>query len=255
MNTQKTGILIAEARREKGLTQKQLALQLHVSDRTISKWERGVGFPDVTLLEPLAQTLEVSIIDLIQGERGNDTPSEITIRSAIQTIGQQLKANMRKQLSCLIACIALLLFLLGLGYMVLEVTGAFSKEIAFEKAVGVYVDGVKIAESNASVSGKRRTFRQNSFYGHFAIDYIDKTCRKDVTAIIKWNSPSPGHTQMLYDVHGTTWLEGNQSVITHIYISDDMNTFALKLADGTVIATDEYLVPLIMLEQHYPLDF
>ena len=52
-----TGALIAQLRKEQGLTQKQLAEQLHISDRTISKWERGAGFPDVSLLEPLADVL------------------------------------------------------------------------------------------------------------------------------------------------------------------------------------------------------
>lgn len=47
--------------REKGLTQKQLAEQLGVSDRTVSKWERGAGFPDVSLLAPLSDALEVPV--------------------------------------------------------------------------------------------------------------------------------------------------------------------------------------------------
>ena len=54
MNREKTGFLIAAARKEKNMTQKDLAKALHVSDRAVSKWERGAGFPDVGLLEPLA---------------------------------------------------------------------------------------------------------------------------------------------------------------------------------------------------------
>lgn len=61
MAVQKTGTLISAVRKEKGLTQKQLAEQLHVSDRTISKWECGSGFPDISLLEPLADALDVSV--------------------------------------------------------------------------------------------------------------------------------------------------------------------------------------------------
>ena len=51
MDREKTGALIAAARKERGLTQKELAERLHISDRAVSKWERGVGFPDVSLLE------------------------------------------------------------------------------------------------------------------------------------------------------------------------------------------------------------
>ena len=62
-----TGALIAQLRKEQGLTQKQLADQLHISDRTISKWERGAGFPDVSLLEPLADALHCSVVSLLEG--------------------------------------------------------------------------------------------------------------------------------------------------------------------------------------------
>lgn len=55
MDKAKTGALIAEVRKMKNLTQKDLAETLHVSDRAVSKWERGAGFPDVSLLEPFTE--------------------------------------------------------------------------------------------------------------------------------------------------------------------------------------------------------
>ena len=69
INCQNTGALIAEARKEHGLTQKELAGMLSVSDRTISKWERGAGFPDISLLEPLAEALDLSIAEIVTGEK------------------------------------------------------------------------------------------------------------------------------------------------------------------------------------------
>ena len=54
MNTEKTGLLIAKLRKEKGMTQKDLANTLHVSDKAISRWETGQGFPEVSLLSSLA---------------------------------------------------------------------------------------------------------------------------------------------------------------------------------------------------------
>ena len=53
MDNIKTGNLIREARKEKGLTQLELAERLHVSDRAVSKWERGLNYPDMAMLEPL----------------------------------------------------------------------------------------------------------------------------------------------------------------------------------------------------------
>ncbi len=67
MDLQKTGALIAQARKEKGLTQQQLARQLHISHTTVSKWERGLGFPEVSLLEPLAQALDLTLDQLFKG--------------------------------------------------------------------------------------------------------------------------------------------------------------------------------------------
>lgn len=75
MDYKKTGELIAAVRREKNLTQKELASLLDISDTTVSKWERGVGFPDVSLIEPLAQTLGISVAALFRGERDAEQPT------------------------------------------------------------------------------------------------------------------------------------------------------------------------------------
>ena len=69
MNNEKTGMLIAQIRKEKGLTQKQLADRIGVSNATISKWETAKGFPDISLIEPLAEALDISVSEIIAGER------------------------------------------------------------------------------------------------------------------------------------------------------------------------------------------
>ena len=73
-----TGSFIKELRKEKNMTQKQLADHLHITDRAVSKWERGVCAPDISLLEPLAEILGVSIVELIQGERA-EAPQEAEV--------------------------------------------------------------------------------------------------------------------------------------------------------------------------------
>ena len=69
MDNQHTGRLIRELRTERGMTQRELAQQLHVTDRAVSKWERGLCAPDLSLLEPLAEALGCSIPELIAGQR------------------------------------------------------------------------------------------------------------------------------------------------------------------------------------------
>ena len=68
MNTYVTGSTIRQLREAKGLTQAELAGMLSVSAKTISKWETAKGLPDISLLEPLAAALGVSVLELMQGE-------------------------------------------------------------------------------------------------------------------------------------------------------------------------------------------
>ena len=68
MNNYVTGTTIKTLREAKGLTQAELADQLGVSDKAVSKWETGKGFPDSSLLQPLAAALGVSVIELLHGE-------------------------------------------------------------------------------------------------------------------------------------------------------------------------------------------
>lgn len=67
MDCSKTGKIIFELRKEKGMTQKQLADAINISDKTVSKWERGLGCPDVSLLGELSEVLEVNVEKLLGG--------------------------------------------------------------------------------------------------------------------------------------------------------------------------------------------
>ncbi len=68
-NENKVGKLIAEIRKEKGLTQHELADRLLVSDKTVSKWECGLGLPDTTLLNKISEELGITTDELLQGKR------------------------------------------------------------------------------------------------------------------------------------------------------------------------------------------
>ena len=69
MNHYVTGAAIKALREKKRLTQQQLAEKLSVSDKAVSKWETGKGFPDISLLELLASVLQVSLPELLSGEQ------------------------------------------------------------------------------------------------------------------------------------------------------------------------------------------
>ena len=90
------GQVIRKYRKEKDMTQKQLADQLHITDRAVSKWERGVCAPDISLLEPLAEILEVSIVELIQGERAKaPQEAETSAREIISYSQNEVRRKVR----------------------------------------------------------------------------------------------------------------------------------------------------------------
>lgn len=94
MDRTKTGALIAAARKEQNMTQKELAAALHVSDRAVSKWERGAGFPDISLLEPLADALGLGVLDLLRGERGTaEVESDGQVRGAVRIVVREANKN------------------------------------------------------------------------------------------------------------------------------------------------------------------
>ena len=67
MNQYVTGAVIRELREKSGMTQARLAEKLGVSDKTVSKWETAKGYPDITLLEPIAEAFRISVTELISG--------------------------------------------------------------------------------------------------------------------------------------------------------------------------------------------
>lgn len=68
MNAEKTGKIIYESRRKKGMTQKELAEAISVTDKAVCKWEKGHGCPDITLLSQLSKVLEIDILSILRGE-------------------------------------------------------------------------------------------------------------------------------------------------------------------------------------------
>ena len=90
MNQNRIGEFIQRSRKEKGWTQKELAEQIGVSDKTISKWENGNSVPDTGILASLCEVLEISVNELISGEK---LPSEDYTKKAEENIMNLLQEN------------------------------------------------------------------------------------------------------------------------------------------------------------------
>lgn len=109
MEKNKIGLFIANKRKEKGLTQQELGNFLYVTDKAISKWERGLSLPDITLLTKLAKTLDVSVNDILNGEKTN---KNIDITSEISQITKEINDNNHKNKIKLMTIIAILIIIL-----------------------------------------------------------------------------------------------------------------------------------------------
>ena len=100
MDIIKTGNLIKELRTEKGLTQKELSEKLNVSTAAVSKWENGKGFPDISILEKLSSELEISITELVKGERTEETTeSDSVAKEIIEISKKEIKFEKARRIS------------------------------------------------------------------------------------------------------------------------------------------------------------
>lgn len=128
MNQKKTGRFLKELRKEKGLTQEQFSEIFGVSNRSISRWENGVNMPDLDLVIEIANYYEVTIDELLDGERKDDmidkkTP-ETLLKVADYSNNEKMVFSRRLNLLFILGVIAFII------YMVLDIRGLTS--------VGIY---------------------------------------------------------------------------------------------------------------------
>lgn len=137
MDKQLLGAFIAERRKQQGMTQAALAQALHVTDKAVSKWERGLSYPDVTLLQPLADVFRLKVDDLLtcrseesevhmannspspQCEQANGSPA---VQSVLTISAENTQRQKRRQRR--IAAIAALVIVLIAVLVVLQHDGA-----------------------------------------------------------------------------------------------------------------------------------
>lgn len=124
MDLNKTGKFIALIRKEKGLTQRELAEKLNLSEKTISKWERGVGFPNISLILPLCKCLEIDANELMTGERLQDKQYRINAENNLLKLMDKTSPKLKYTIST-ISAIVTILIILGLillaGFVIEEV--------------------------------------------------------------------------------------------------------------------------------------
>ena len=89
MNAKKFGSFLAALRKEQDMTQAELASKLQVTDKAVSRWERGIGLPDISMLEPLAEALHITVLELLRSEKMNE--QELSPEDVSETVIETLK--------------------------------------------------------------------------------------------------------------------------------------------------------------------
>jgi transcriptional regulator with XRE-family HTH domain/DNA-directed RNA polymerase subunit RPC12/RpoP len=124
MDQTKIGNFIATLRKEKSYTQLELADILGISDKTISKWERGIGIPDVSLMLPLCEVLKITVNELLTGERLTDISykekAEDNIMDLIKEKQESKKKIIIAIISCLMGLISAITMFMVASYVVME---------------------------------------------------------------------------------------------------------------------------------------
>ena len=144
MNQVQIGRFLAQERKRKGYTQKQLSEKLGISDKTVSKWECGNGFPEVSLLLPLCGELDITVNELLSGERVCEEDYRRKAEENMVNLVKEAQESRKKIiLSAMVAGLALLA-----AVPLIVLSGALSMETwlrALLIAIGLVVIAIGIA--------------------------------------------------------------------------------------------------------------
>lgn len=113
MDQRKTGAFLKQLRKEKNLTQEQLAERFHISGRTVSRWETGSNMPDLSILVELSDFYAVDIREILEGERKSGNMNEEakdTLKKIAEFTAEEKRQLKRKMAGMMIGCVILLVF-------------------------------------------------------------------------------------------------------------------------------------------------
>ena len=183
MDQMKIGNFLKELRKEKGITQAQLAETLNVSARTVSRWETGSNMPDISILVDIADYYDISIPDIINGERKSEIMNEEE-RKIAKTMSDYATTEKEKifkemKIQSIMGVCALVL------YWILHETDAYIYSDALEKLTG-YCEtlvSVSVIMMAAYTTGSLSKLRSKS-WKFFMIENLPKPVRLIVSAVV-----------------------------------------------------------------------
>lgn len=213
MDASKTGSFIAELRKSKGYTQKTLAERLDVSDKAISRWETGKGFPDTSLLKPLSDELGISVSELLAGERiPEETIKEKTDHVIVTSMTDSKKELSKMKILC--SVLAILVILCLVITLIPMVTQPSAIEFVNNGSTYAYYALAK---------------------GDQGICYNDMI-RKDFDGGFEYYTPDGTQRYVFTTIHG-----GSEPVLSYMHHSGDGMLFGFPIGADTVIKGNDDL--------------
>ena len=144
MTSKECGGFISELRKEKKLTQKELAEKINVSDKAVSRWETGKGYPDVTSLVSLSEYFDVSVNELLAGKRLTVEDIKETADENLISVFEQVQKNKKKQIVQITLYTVVLLVVLSpvLSIVFKEFFVTIYKEVKTENVISAIIPTV-----------------------------------------------------------------------------------------------------------------
>lgn len=212
MKRKKIGLFIQEKRKEKNLTQQSLGEILGVTDRTIINWEKGKCIPDYSLLIPLCKTLDITIDELINGEKAKESKDSIEL--IIEYLDRNHKVNLKQKKSLG------KIFLIGGSLVSLFIMTFIRSNSIIYYQIGIpnpdiYITiGTILAIIGFSLINKKYHFKKRFILNIiFIISYLSILTIYDTVNIIIYNQPPRFSISALFEGN----LEMHQTIFYNVY--------------------------------------
>ena len=172
MNQEKIGNFIKSLRKEKNMTQNELALKLGVTDKAISKWENGRGLPDLSLIKDVSDILGVTVNELLTGEK-LDSKEEVFENNIINTINYTNNKIKSKNKYIIILSLTIVVILTFLSFFIIDVNKMRKGEDVLFSTWGFkYISSIKLDEAKITNSIEDYILKLDGYYDKDNAKYI-----------------------------------------------------------------------------------